>query len=138
MKGKSVIYKMFVVGVIVLFIGVGIQPVYALTDIEKNIKTDNNSRDNEEYGLIKCTVGLDFPLWYPFCIPTFSIPLTGTIISCKDLDTGKIRIGIAIFGLKIFKSLPIRHDYKIETGILLGQEEYIYNFDGFEEVYFGI
>jgi hypothetical protein len=138
LEGNSAcLYKTLVVGVILLFIGVGIQPAYALTDDEKNIKIDNNSRDNEGYGLILCNVWIElynpaYPEWFPF--PTFIVQSTGTIITCKDLDTGKTRIRIAKLGLKLFKFLPIGHDYMLGFGILFGRERYIYNFDGFERI----
>jgi hypothetical protein len=124
-----------VIGITFLFLGVGIQPACAITDTGQNIKAGKNKRgDTWRNGLIVCNVWTEINPGYPF-IPWFiTIPLTGTIITCEDLDTGKIRIGIAKFGLKIFKFLPKGHDYKIKTGILLGAEIYIDNFDGFEIV----
>jgi len=138
MDKNPVLYKTLVVGVIVLFIGMGVQPAYAYEDIEQNIIVKNyKNGDTSGIGLILCN------LWqkirnpvYPFYPGEYlTVPLTGTIIKCKDLDTGITRIGIAKLGLKLFKFLPIGHDYKITFGIILqGEERYIYNFSGFARV----
>ena len=137
MSRNPVLYKTLVVGVIVLFIGLGIQPAYALTNDEQIIKEENNNSEGHwGFGVIECyiEVKINSPTW-PFMPPIYMyIPLTGTIITCKDLDTGNIRIGIAKFGLKSFRFLPLGHDYKLTFGILLGEERYIDNFNGFARV----
>jgi hypothetical protein len=138
MSRNPVLYKSLVVGVIVLFIGVGIQPAFAITDNGENIKAGNNENgDDLGTGFILCNVWLEL---YNPAYPEWSgakylyIPYTGIIITCKDLDTGKTRIGIAKLGLKLFKFLPLGHDFKLEFGINKWEERYIYNFDGFERV----
>jgi hypothetical protein len=127
-----------VVGITILFLGVWIQPAFAITDNGQNIKAGKNENlDNRGTGLILCNVWIKIELpTYPFFPVHFYIliPCTGTIITCKDLDTGETKIGIAKMGLKLFKFLPIEHDYKLEFGINKFKERYVYNFDGFERV----
>ena len=99
MSRNPVLYKSLVVGVIVLFIGVGIQTAIAFETEESN-----------DRGFILCytRVGLSKYKFY--------FPATLTIVKCEDLDTGKIRIGITRFtGFHIFKYLPMGHNYKISA-----------------------
>ncbi len=108
MYKNPVLYKSLVVGVIALFIGVGIQPVFALSDSNKNIETGNNEKgrlSGRSFIIIYLTI------WISEFIP--SHPPTGVFVTCMDLDTGNIRIGITKLGFKFFKFLPLGHDYKI-------------------------
>jgi hypothetical protein len=136
MKQRT-ICKGFTVAVILLFVGLGVQP--AVADKEQKIETEiNDNEDDLGFGLILCNVyskipNPAYPDFFPF--EHFFMPATGTIITCKDLDTGNIRIGMAKYGWKLFKFLPIGHDYKIECfGVFNWEKRYINNLNGFVKI----
>ena len=113
MEGKSAcLYKLLVIGVIVLFIGVGIQPAIATIEPEERIDIQQNEGGNNQ---------VEVPL-FGFCVLlvwTYTtiggyIPDGLTKLKCEDLDTGKIRNRTSgIFGYKLFIGLNRGHTYRI-------------------------
>jgi len=102
--------KGLVIGIIILFIGVGIQPTSANDiSISKEITEKNNDSDDWGYGFIFVSATfrrqMERTTWR----------LRWTVIDCIDLETGKVVMQekTGMFGFCLFKFLPRGHDYRL-------------------------
>jgi hypothetical protein len=136
---QRIIGKTLAVAVIILFIGLGVQPAFAV-DVSTSI-----ADSEDEYIKTNTSIGFGFIVCRTFFVyevlgRDWYFPLPNFIIICEDLDTGNKRIGYAgLLGLHIFKFLPIGHDYKLSFyfGFInspLVKEKTIHNFDGYTEI----
>jgi len=111
MKQRT-ICKTFAVAVILLFVGLGIQPTVAVTQETTDSYGKYNKNDTSiGLGFILCIV---YGVWDPgFPMGLIFEPLVPVV--CEDLDTGNSRFGITrLLGFHIFKFLPIGHNYNIK------------------------
>jgi len=123
MKGNPVLYKTLVVGVIVLFIGVGIQPAFAVKEKEQIIDMEieeNNieSEDNEE----KFTLTAISRNTYWGGQVYDHIPLTLVFLKSKDGAVRRCKI-TGLFGECRFRNLPVDKQYKVR-GFHIGYRQY--------------
>ena len=98
---SSMLYKTFVTGVIVLFIGIAITPSI-------NANTENEISSGR--GFIICFTRIRSPNMKLY------LPATLSLVSCEDLNTGQIKLGVTrFFGIHVFKFLPTGHNYKLNA-----------------------
>jgi hypothetical protein len=137
-RNPARLYKLLVVGVIVLFIGVGVQPAFAV-DVSVSKTSDNEKECNKKHnsiglGFIMVVTGGGWPI-SPY--RTFYIPVGFVSVSCIDLDTGYIRYGTTRFlSFYIFKFLKRGHSFKIssESSYFDADDVYINNLSSFKVV----
>jgi len=137
MKKKSgLLYKTLVIGIIILFLGVTINP--AVAEEDKVQKTDLEIEGNEKSsgrGFIVCYTRIGFP------ISGIYLPATLSLVICEDLDTGRLRFGITRFlGIHVFKFLPMGHNYKLNAypQSAWDGEQTIYNLSYYDVATFSI
>ena len=93
---------LIVVGITILFLGVGIQPAFA----EEN-KENNNQEEVPIFGFCILRV-------WTYKSVGGALPSPFTVLICEDLDTGNIRNRTSgFFGYKFFIGLRRGHTYKI-------------------------
>jgi hypothetical protein len=108
--------KGWVIGIIILFIGIGIQPVFA-NDI--SINTDTTKRNNDSGDLGFCTI---FCTVYHFNYILRIHALAFLVkFELRDLDTGElIQEKSRFFGFHLFTNLQLGNDYEITVTSPLG------------------
>ena len=113
---KEIIGKGLTVTVILLFVGIGIQPVFAHEIPASNtqeISPKDNTRENG-LGFILCIV-----LHVDFISRNYWIPLF-VEFELKDYDTGElIEKKICLLGVHLFKFLPRGNNYIINVSTLV-------------------
>ena len=101
--------KVIVIGIIALFIFVGVQPAFATEPvISTDIVKEENSRDIN-LGFILCRVTyIEIGIWW-------ETGFHGQIVELKDLETGEViaQGKTGFFGFILFPFLAIGHDYRI-------------------------
>ena len=138
MEGKSAcLYKLLVVGVIVLFIGMGINSAFAV-DVSISKTSDNEMECNKKHnsiglGFIMCLTAGEF---YFTPNQVILIPVGFVLVSCTDLDTGEVRYGFTFVSFCFFKFLKRGHSYKISAvpSNFNSDDVYINNLKFFEVV----
>ena len=114
--------KGLVVGIIILFIGVGVQPANAddISEIKETTEENNDSGD-WGYGFILCYASIEYVQY------RYSIFLSWKVVECIDLETGNVvrqdRTGL--FGFCLFKYLPMGRDYKLTISTEEGSDSII-------------
>jgi hypothetical protein len=101
--------KVFVIGVIALFIFVGVQPAFATEPvISTDIVKEDNLRDIN-LGFILCRITyIEIGIWW-------ETGFHGQKVELKDQETGEVvaQGKTGFFGFILFPFLPIGHDYRI-------------------------
>jgi len=134
---RSLLYKSLVIGVVILFLCVGIHPAVAEEDREQ--KTDVEIEGNEKSsgrGFIVCKTRF----WSNIFDRYIPVPLN--LVICENLDTGIIRFGFTHYlGFHVFKFLPMGHDYKLNVFPYpshWGGEQTVYNLSYLDFAIFSI
>jgi len=127
-KIPVVLYKILVIGVIILFIGIGIQPAISNEVSISNTSDDRDLRNDKEIE--------EKPSPFPWCIAIvntmqFNINSLhwqdmGLVpFSIENLDTGKIRRRITnILGYAVFLFLPREQEFLIKIHSFWSSKEY--------------
>ena len=109
MNGRDRMKKTIVIGVIALFIFVGVQPAFTTEPvISTDIVKEDNSQDIN-LGFILCRVTyIEIGIWW-------ETGYYGQNVELIDLDTDEViaQGKTGFFGYIFFPFLPLGHDYKI-------------------------
>ena len=125
MKGKPVLYKFLVVGVIVLLIGLAVQTGVA-NDVYINNEMKQVDEKIYEYKFVR-----ELNFGFILVLATYGIynqrptlPLSWERVECIDLETGEVVMQekTGRFGFCLFKYLPMRHDYKLIVSNSMGED----------------
>jgi hypothetical protein len=129
------IRKCLAIGIILLFIGITVQPSFAseVSSIRESNENDDNSRDSELVNIL-CYA------YYIFWVARSTRPAFFVKFELIDYDTGKvIEQTTKLFGIHLFKYVPKGHDYVIKVTTSRGWEDFkIQNLDSFYWLPIGI